>query len=260
MKNKLFIFLSFFLLVLQPAQASGWTFFGTLSHAIHVPEHVLTFIFVCIGILGIGFVYLSKVSQVKNALIPDSGLTIRNIIEAYGQFIMSQAKAVIGEEEGPKYFVFLAMLFILLLLNNLTGIIPGFLPPTENLNTTLALGSIAFIYYNVKGCKNMGTINYIKHFCGPVWYMAVLIFPIEIISHLVRPVSLALRLRGNMFGDHIVLGVFSDLVPLLIPIIFLVLGILVSFIQAYVFTMLTMVYIGLATAHHDHGEEHAVHH
>ena len=87
--------------------------------------------------------------------------------------------------------------------------------------------------------------------------MAILIFPIEIISNLVRPISLALRLDGNMSGDHIVLSVFSSLVPQIIPIVFLLLGILVSFIQAYVFTVLSMVYVGLAVAHHDHGEEAA---
>jgi len=101
----------------------------------------------------------------------------------------------------------------------------------------------------------MGTINYIKHFAGPLWYMAVLIFPIEILSNFVRPISLALRLRGNMYGDHLVLSIFSDLTPIIIPIAFLVLGLLVSIIQAFVFTVLSMVYISLATAHHDHGEE-----
>ena len=86
--------------------------------------------------------------------------------------------------------------------------------------------------------------------------MAILIFPIEILSNFVRPLSLALRLRGNMMGDHMVLAVFSDLVPGIVPIVFLILGMLVSFIQAYVFTCLSMVYISLASAHHDHDEHH----
>ena len=102
----------------------------------------------------------------------------------------------------------------------------------------------------------MGVINYLKHFAGPLWYMAILIFPIEILSNFVRPLSLALRLRGNMMGDHMVLAVFSDLVPGIVPIVFLILGMLVSFIQAYVFTCLSMVYISLASAHHDHDEHH----
>ena len=105
--------------------------------------------------------------------------------------------------------------------------------------------------------KEQGVINYLKHFDGPMWYLAFLIFPIEIISNLIRPLSLALRLRSNMVGDHIVLSVFSDLAPIGIPIIFLLLGILVSIIQAYVFTVLTMVYIQMAVAHSDHDESHA---
>jgi F-type H+-transporting ATPase subunit a len=104
--------------------------------------------------------------------------------------------------------------------------------------------------------KEQGVVNYLKHFAGPLWYLAILIFPIEIISNFIRPLSLALRLRSNMMGDHLVLSVFSGLAPLIIPIVFMILGILVSFIQAYVFTVLSMVYISLAT-HHDHDEEHA---
>src|SRR5690606_12416382 len=122
-----------------------------------------------------------------------------------GQFIMNQCKAIIGEKEGPKYFSFIATTFLVILVSNLIGLIPGFLPPTEELSTTLALGIFSFIYYNIKGCKELGTVNYFKHFAGPLWYMAILIFPIEILSNLIRPVSLALRLRGNMYGDHLVL-------------------------------------------------------
>ena len=152
-------------------------------------------------------------------------------------------------------FPFIATLFLFIFFSNIIGLVPGFLPPTEYLTTTFALGILTFIYYNYKGCREVGTLNYLKHFAGPMFLLAPLVFPIEILSNLIRPVSLALRLRGNMYGDHIVLSVFTELSPggLIIPIIFLFMGLLVSFIQAYVFTSLTMVYISLATAHHDHG-------
>ena len=237
--------------------AGGFTWLSSIAHAIHVEEHVVTFAFVGIIMMVMGLLYRSSVSSAGNALIPDSRISIRNILDAIGGNIYTQCKTIIGEKEGPKYFTFLCCIFMFILMNNLIGIIPGFLPPTENLNTTLALGVLAFVYFNVVGCKEAGTINYLKHFAGPLWYMAVLIFPIEIISTAVRPLSLALRLRGNMYGDHLILGIFSDLVPYLVPIIFLILGMLVSLIQAYVFTILTMVYVGLAVAHHDHDEEHA---
>ncbi len=148
-----------------------------------------------------------------------------------------------------------SIIFLYIFISNFIGLIPGFLPPTDNINTTLALGVFIFIYYNYQGIRAQGLIGHLKHFMGPVWYLAFLMLPIELISHAVRPVSLALRLRGNMFGDHLVLSIFSGLVPYVVPIIFMVLGLFVCFIQSFVFSLLSMVYISLATAHHDH-EEH----
>lgn len=229
------------------------------QYGIHHYDHILTFIIVLLVILVCGFIYRAKTNNLETAVVPEKGITFKNMIEMYGEFIYSQARAVLGEKDAKKYYAFVATLFLAIFISNMIGFIPGFLPPTEAINTTLALGVFSFVYFNVKGCKELGTINYLKHFAGPLWYMAVLIFPIEIISTCIRPLSLALRLQGNMFGDHMVLGTFSSLAPLIVPIVFMILGTLVSFIQAYVFTMLSMVYISLATAHHDHGEEHAHH-
>lgn len=254
----LLISLLFFVGCLFPhgeAHASGYTFLSNLVHVVHLPEHVITLIFVSLLILTMGLFYRTQLSKVGNIVIPDRGVTLRNMLEAYGQFIYKQCCSIIGEKDGPKYFGFIGILFIFILFNNLIGLIPGFLPPTENLNTTLALGVLSFVYYNIQGCRAQGVVNYLKHFAGPLWYMAILVFPIEIISNAVRPLSLAFRLRGNMFGDHLVLGIFSGLMPYVVPVIFMVLGLLVSFIQAFVFSVLTMVYISLAVAHHDHGEE-----
>lgn len=230
------------------------------SHqGIHHFEHILTFLLICILLVVAGIVYRSKTSNIESAVVPEHGITFKNITEMYGSFIMAQCRAVLGEKSAPKYFSFVATIFILIFLSNAIGLIPGFLPPTESINTTLALGVFSFFYFNIKGCKEQGTLNYLKHFAGPLWYMAILIFPIEIISTCIRPISLALRLYGNMYGDHMVLGTFSHLAPLGVPVVFMLLGLLVSFIQAYVFIMLSMVYVSLATAHHDHGE-HAAHH
>jgi len=228
------------------------------EHEFHY-DHILTFIIVLAGLVISGLYYRSKTANADASVIPDKGFTYRNLIELYGSFIYAQARAVLGEKDAPKYYSFVATMFIVIFLSNMIGLIPGFLPPTESINTTLALGIFSFLYFNFKGCKELGTLNYLKHFAGPLWYMAILIFPIEIISTCIRPISLALRLYGNMYGDHMVLGTFSNLAPLLVPIVFMVLGMLVSFIQAYVFTMLSMVYISLATAHHDHGDHHAHH-
>ena len=229
------------------------------STPIHHYDHILTFIVVLVGLLLTGFYYRSVTKNMEASVVPDKGITYRNVVELYGSFIYTQVRAVLGEKEAPKYFPFVATVFIVIFLSNMIGLVPGFLPPTESINTTLALGVFSFLYFNIKGMKEAGVVNYLKHFAGPLWYMAILIFPIEIISTCIRPVSLALRLYGNMYGDHMVLGTFSGLAPLLVPIIFMLLGMLVSFIQAYVFVMLSMVYVSLATAHHDHGEGHAHH-
>jgi F-type H+-transporting ATPase subunit a len=231
-----------------------------LHHSgIHHYDHIITFLLVLVVLLLTGFYYRGKTANTETAVIPDKGITYRNIVEAYGSFIYAQVRAVLGEKDAPKYFSFVATMFIVIFVSNMIGLIPGFLPPTESINTTLALGVFSFLYFNIKGCKEVGTLNYLKHFAGPLWYMAILIFPIEIISTCIRPVSLALRLYGNMYGDHMVLSTFSNLAPLLVPIVFMLLGTLVSFIQAYVFVMLSMVYVSLATAHHDHGDGHAHH-
>ncbi len=226
---------------------------------IHHYEHLLTFPLICVLLVVAALVYRAQVADKEKAVVPDSGISFRNIVEMYGSFIMAQCRAVLGEKDAPKYFSFVATIFILIFLSNAIGLIPGFLPPTESINTTLALGVFSFLYFNIKGCKELGTLNYLKHFAGPLWYMAILIFPIEIISTCIRPISLALRLYGNMYGDHMVLGTFSSLAPVGVPVVFMLLGLLVSFIQAYVFIMLSMVYVSLATAHHDHGEHHAHH-
>jgi F-type H+-transporting ATPase subunit a len=246
-----------FLLTSTNAQAAGYAFFVGIAEATGIGEHVLHLAFVCLMIFLVGVLYRGKVAKSPNAIIPDRGFTLKNMVEVFGQFVMDNCKAVIGEKEGPKYFNFCAMTFLLILCCNLIGVVPGFLPPTQNLNTTLALGAASFVYFNIQGCKEQGTWNYIKHFMGPILPLAVLIFPLEILSTAIRPISLALRLRGNMSGDHIVLGAAYDLFAPFLPIPFYILGLLVSCIQAYVFTMLTMVYISLAVAHHDHDEAHA---
>ncbi|MBP9674564.1 MAG: F0F1 ATP synthase subunit A [Bacteriovoracaceae bacterium] len=254
-------FAKFILLVSLPSLAlasGGYTFLGSLTHSLGLGNHVLTFIMVAGLILLGGFFYRSSVAKIpQQGLIPDKGVSFRNIVEAFGEFIYGLCKSTMGEKEAKKYFAVIGFLFIFIFLSNLIGLIPGFLPPTDNINTTLGLGLFVFLYYNYQGIREQGVVGHIKHFMGPVWYLAILIFPIELISHIVRPMSLALRLRGNMFGDHLVLSIFSDMIPYIVPIPFILLGLFVCFIQAFVFCLLTMVYISLATAHHDHDDAHA---
>jgi len=183
-------------------------------------------------------------------LVPDAKLTYKNFFEIIAESLYGLTENVIGHHDAATYFPVVGTLFVFIFTSNLIGLIPGILPPTENLNTTLALGAFVFIYYNYAGVRAHG-IAYFKHFLGPILWLAPLMLIIEIASHLFRPLSLALRLRGNIMGDHVVLGVFSGLVPYLLPVVFYGLGVFVAFIQAFVFCLMTMVYISLSTAH-DH--------
>ena len=145
-------------------------------------------------------------------------------------------------EEGKAYFPLIATFAMFILVCNLIGLVPGLYPPTANLNTNLALALIVFVMTHIIGFKKHGPA-YLKHFMGPVLALAPLIFIIEIIGHLARPISLTLRLFGNMYGHEIVLMIFLALVPLFLPIPMMLMGVLVAFIQTFVFTLLAMIYI-----------------
>ena len=133
-------------------------------------------------------------------------------------------------------------------MSNLLGLVPGFGPPTSDFDITFALGVVSFVVFNYYGFKEQG-MGYLKHFAGPMLALAPLIFTLEIIGVFVRPVSLGLRLFGNMSGDHLVLEIFTDLTKVGVPVIFYFLGTLVSGVQAFVFTLLTLIYIALSVAH-----------
>jgi F-type H+-transporting ATPase subunit a len=189
------------------------------------------------------------------AVVPDEKLTARNVFELLVEAINGLAENVIGH--GAAHYVpLLATFFIFILFANFTGLLPGFTPPTSDFDITLALGVVSFLAFNYYGFKAQG-IAYLKHFMGPILWLAPLMIVLELVGTLVRPVSLGLRLFGNLFGDHLVLEIFTGLTKVGVPVVFYMLGTLVSVIQAFVFTLLSMIYIALAVAHHD--EEHAEH-
>jgi F-type H+-transporting ATPase subunit a len=144
--------------------------------------------------------------------------------------------------KGKTYFPLIATLALFILVSNLIALVPGFYPPTANLNTNAAMALTVFAMTHIIGVKEHG-IAYLKHFMGPILVLAPLIFIIEIIGHLARPLSLSLRLFGNMYGHEIVLMIFFALVPFLLPIPMMLMGVLIAFIQAFVFTLLAMIYI-----------------
>lgn len=145
-------------------------------------------------------------------------------------------------EHGRPFFPLVATLALFILLSNLIGLIPGFYPPTANINTTAACAIIVFVTTHIVGVKHHG-FGYLKHFMGPILWLAPIMFFIELIGHLSRPISLTLRLFGNMNGHELVLMIFFGLAPFLVPLPMMVMGVLVSFIQSFVFMVLAMIYI-----------------
>jgi F-type H+-transporting ATPase subunit a len=161
-----------------------------------------------------------------------------------------------GEKNGRKYLPLIGTLACFIFFSNLLALIPGFVPPTTTLKTNVALALTVFFITHIEGIRAQGLVNYLKHFAGPLWWLAWIMIPIELIGHLARPLSLSLRLMGNMVSDHKVVGVFFGLVPLLVPVPFLILGAMVVVIQTLVFCLLSMVYINMAVSGHDHDEDH----
>ena len=173
---------------------------------------------------------------------------LQQVAEMIDEFTGSMGDQIIGHGY-EKYQAFLTCIFLFVLLNNLIGLIPGVPPPTVSPFVPLGLALPTFIYYNYQGFRAQGFIGYLKHFMGPLWWMAWLLLPIELVSHFARIMSLTIRLYANMYAsDMVTLGFFS-LIPVGVPAIFLGLHVFVSLIQAFVFMLLTMIYISLATSH-----------
>jgi F-type H+-transporting ATPase subunit a len=160
------------------------------------------------------------------------------------------AEGTIGHH-WRKYIHLYGSFFVFILFANLIGLIPGFAPPTANFNVTFALGLISFFAYNFFAFKEQG-LAYLKHFVGPLLLLAPLMIPVEIISNAVRPLSLSVRLLGNMTGDHMTIEIFTGLTKVVIPVIFYFLGAFVCVLQAFVFTLLSMVYVANVIGHGDH--------
>ena len=247
----------------------------SLQHAIG--DHTFFALIAAILLLLFAFAARSALAKAQDPAVPAANLGSRNIAELMIQLVVNQSDQIIGKQ-GRKYVPFFATFFLFILLSNLLGLLPGFAPPTGNLNTTLGLALCSFVGYNVIGVREQGGA-YFKHFIGPMTGLpassilgklaflpvlllsAVFFFILEIFSHGFRPVSLSLRLFGNMMGDHEVIAAFISLTKVVVPVAFYAMGTLVSVIQAFVFTLLSMIYVALAISHgHDEEHGHDAHH
>jgi F-type H+-transporting ATPase subunit a len=207
-------------------------------------------------VLG-GLAVRKRVLETGGGVIPDEGLSLRNVLELIVEALVSQAKAVMGDEYH-RYFPVVGTIFFFILVSNLMGLVPGLGGATSDVNTAAAWAIISFLVYNFVGIRTHGW-KYIYQFMGPSLYekeiggkryhirvLAPVFLPLEIVLHLARILTLTVRLVANMFADHTVILIWLGMVPILIPAIFMGLGLVVSVLQAFVFALLTMIYIGQA--------------
>lgn len=173
---------------------------------------------------------------------------LQHIFELVYEFLAGQAEEQVGHE-GHRYISYFGTVLLFVLFCNLIGIIPGFESPTMIPSVPAGLALATFCYYNVMGVQANGLLKYLAHFAGPIWWMAPLMIPIEIVSHLARPLSLTIRLFANMFAGEKVTEVFLKLTLLFVPALFMGLHLFVSFLQAYIFMLLTMMYVSGAVSH-----------
>jgi F-type H+-transporting ATPase subunit a len=214
-----------------------------------LPVHVSNSIIVSVVLLVIMVLGYVQLRKALDNVVPDEKLTFRNFVEIVVEAVAGLVDTNMGPR-GREFVLIIGTLGLFILFNNLSGLVPGFLPATDNINTTFACSLTVFVLTHVYGVRQHG-IKYLKQFVGPIWWLAPIMVPIEIISHISRPLSLGLRLFGNITGDHLVTSIFFMLIPLLVPLIGMFLGAFVAFVQAFVFILLSMVYFSGAIA-----EEH----
>jgi F-type H+-transporting ATPase subunit a len=189
--------------------------------------------------------------RISGDLLPGDRFNLTNTLEFLVEQVLNLLKENIGLR-GVRFVPLIGTLALFILFSNLLGLLPGFLPPTDNINITAGCATIVFFSTHIFGFLENG-VGYIKHFTGPKWWLSPIMVPIEVIGHLARPLSLSLRLFGNITGDHLVLVIFTSLVPLVVPVFALFLGVFVSIIQALIFILLSMMYISNAIEHpHEH--------
>ncbi len=211
--------------------------------------HVVWTIFVLLFVFA-GCLAFRRSLAGADGILPARRFGFRAFFEMIADATYGTSVQIMGEKNARRYLPLIGGLAMFILFSNLLALIPGAGVPTTTLKTNVALAVLVFTLTHVYGVRENG-LAYFKHFLGPVLWLAPLMLVIEIISHVARPISLSLRLMGNMVADHKVVFTFFTLFPLILPVPFLFLGLLVCFVQTFVFCVLTMIYIALATAH-DH--------
>ena len=225
-----------------------WQMFGPSGWSLtHVLITLLVVLFVTVGAMS----FLRGLKSPDKGIVPPRTMSFRNFFEYIAESLYGFVEGAMGEKNAARFFPLIGALWLFILFNNLFALIPGFSAPTDSLKTNVGIAALVFLLTHYYGVREHG-LAYFKHFLGPSPALIPLMLPIELVSHIARPISLAVRLMGNMMADHKVVMSFFALVPILVPLPFMLLGLLVCLIQAVVFCTLAMVYIGMAVEHEEH--------
>jgi F-type H+-transporting ATPase subunit a len=221
---------------------------GFRVHHDVLPAHVVMVILVSLGLVVFAALMKRRLSIERPGIL-------QQVLELVAEFIIALMKDIVGPN-SRRFFPLIGALFIFILISNLIGLLPGFMSPTSNINVTAGCAVIVFLYYNYQGFRAHGFLKYMAHFAGPSLVIAPLLFVIEIISHLARPFSLSVRLFGNIFAEELIIGSLNSIFPFIISLPVMGLAIFASTVQAFIFVVLTMVYLEGAVAHANK-EDHA---
>jgi F-type H+-transporting ATPase subunit a len=227
--------------------------FGVYTPENAIPWYTVMFIMACILSVAVIWIFKGRLSEDE----PGHG---QQTLEVGVLAVRSMLEDIVGTH-GLQYFPVVMTFAVLILISNLMGMFPLFVSPTSATSVTFALGISSFVYYNYIGIKENGLFRHLKHFAGPIWWIAPLIFPIELVSNFIRPFSLGIRLFGNMFADEKVMDSIAHLAPgityWLVPVFLMPLSLFVAFIQTFVFVLLSQLYLS-EVSHAPHGS-HAEH-
>lgn len=211
---------------------------------IHLPDHVVMAIFVAVLLTGFALWFRSRIS------LENPG-KLQLVLESLVGGLVGMLEENVGHK-GRQFLGLVGTLGLFILTSNLLGLVPFFSSPTVSLNMPVGCALVTFLYYNFQGIRAQGVGPYFKHFLGPLLPLAIIMLPIEIISHLSRVLSLSIRLFGNIFGEELVVLVLGSLIPFVVPVPMMLFGVFGSLLQAFVFIMLTMIYLGGAVAAEEH--------
>ena len=224
-------------------------FFDLIAEALHLPVVVVA-TWIAMGILILFAVYARRaLVEAADPTIPDSEITLLSVSETITEWLDGFVAGVLESHGSRRYVPFFGTLFMFILTANFLGLIPGMEPPTSDTDLTFALAIICFVYYLYQGFEHQG-LHYLRSFLGPLWWLAWFFVVIEVADNLFRPFSLGIRLFANMFADHKVLGLFTGLTKLVVPLAFYALGSIVCIVQALVFVILAISYVRMASHSH----------